>query len=89
MNAGQNSLAIFQSVYLGSEWEISGNFSVAGTWGGRQVTRLAGGYLVGSPPPSDAVPTVTGFDYGWGIVLNLSPDFFRIAQKSGSSFFGR
>lgn len=89
VNAGQNSLEVFKSVYLGAEWEISGNFSVAVTWVGRRVTRLADGYMVGSTPPGDAVPTVTGFDYGWGIVLNLSPDFFRIAQKSGSSFFGR
>lgn len=89
VNASQNSLEVFKSVYLGGEWEISGNFSIAVTWVGRRVTRLADGVSEGMPVPEGTVTTVTGFDYGWGVILNLSPDFFRIAQKSGSSFFGR
>jgi len=89
VNASQNSLEVFKSIYLGGEWEISGNFSIAVTWVGRRVTRLADGVSEGMPVPEGTVTTVTGFDYGWGVILNLSPDFFRIAQKSGSSFFGR
>jgi hypothetical protein len=50
------------------------------------VTRLADGVHVGSPVTGE-VPTVEKVSLGGAIVFNLSPDFFRVAKSSGSSFF--
>jgi hypothetical protein len=61
---------------------------VAVTAVARRITRLSGARLGDPVQMSGTVPTETGFAFGWGIVINLSPDFLRLAAKSGSSFFG-
>lgn len=86
INGSKNSLELLKSVHLGVEWEPMPSFSIAATWVGRRVTQLASGEMLGSPT-EDPVATKTGFDWGWGIVLNISPEFLRIAQKPGSSLF--
>lgn len=86
INGSKNSLELLKSIHVGIEWEPIPSFSIAATWVGRRVTQLASGEMLGSPT-EDPVATKTGFDWGWGIVLNISPEFLRIAQKPGSSLF--
>jgi hypothetical protein len=51
------------------------------------VTRLADGYHVGMPVNGPDVPTTTGYNWGWGLVANFSPEFFKVATTSSSKFF--
>jgi hypothetical protein len=89
LNSEKNSLQLTPSLHVGVELELTPHFSVALTAVGRNVTRLAPGFEIGSMVDSDEVPTITGFRFGWGVVFNFSPEFLRLASRSGSSFFGR
>ena len=86
LNDSASGLQTLKSFHAGVEWEPSANFGVALTGVVRRVTRLADGLRVGSPVTGD-VPTVQRADLGIGLVFNLSPEFFRVAKSSGSSFF--
>ncbi len=74
----------FRSLYLGLELEFASSFSVAATAVWRKVDTLAGKYVVGSPvqPGTDFTQSATGF--GFGLVLNATPDFFQFDKKGGS-----
>lgn len=74
---GSGSVDVFKTLYAGLEWEPMPNFSVAVTYVLRRVTRLDGQYAEGSMVMLDKPPTVTTHESGLGIVLNMSPDFFR------------
>ncbi len=47
----------------------------------RRVTRLQHGYEVGSPVNSGDPPTREQLALGFGLVLNLTPEFFRFATR--------
>src|SRR5581483_1124446 len=77
----------FKSLYLGVEWEPIPYFSVALTWVGRRVTQLSQGAVLGGPTVDGSVPTQQGFANGFGVVVNVSPDFLRLATNKNSSLF--
>ena len=87
VNAKENSLELLKSLHLGVELELSPGFSFATTFVMRRVTRLADGYHVGMPVNGPDVPTTTGYNWGWGLVANFSPEFFKVATTSSSKFF--
>jgi hypothetical protein len=89
LNAEENSLKFTPSLHAGLELELTPQFSIAVTAVGRNVSRLAPGFEVGSVVDTDEVPTITGFRFGWGVVFNFSPEFLRLAARPGSSFFGK
>ena len=82
-----NGIDGFKSFYFGAEWEPAPSFSVALTGVVRRVTRLSPGTEVGSAVADGNVPTQTQHDIGWGVVINVTPGFLRIANLPGSSFF--
>ncbi|MFT7624079.1 MAG: hypothetical protein ACI9WU_003265, partial [Myxococcota bacterium] len=82
---GDGAFDALKSIHVGVEWEPTSNFSIALTGVVRRVTRLAGGVTVGSPVTGD-VPTVTEPHFGLGVVINLSPDFFKIGASQATSF---
>jgi hypothetical protein len=87
LSVGATGVDGFKSLYLGGEWEPMPNTSVALTAIGRRVTRLSQGAVLGGPTLDGSVPTTTGFDWGWGVVINVSPDFFRLATQKNASLF--
>lgn len=73
------------SLYLGLEIEPVRNFSIAAAAMGRRATRLADGFDVGGPATTGTDVTTNAFALGFGIVLNLSPSFFKVAASSAAS----
>lgn len=76
----------FKSFYFGGELELAPSFSIAVTGVLRRVTRPGEGLDIGSPLPDENVPTRTGYDLGWAVVVNLTPDFLRLSSTTVSSF---
>lgn len=81
-----SALETLKSIHAGLEWEPTPNFAIALTGALRRVNRLADGYKIGAPVGDD-VPTQTKIEWGIGLVLNLSPEFFRIAKGASTGFF--
>ena len=88
LNQTDSGLKAFRSFHAGLEFELNSHFSIALTAIARRITRLTNASVGDPVQMSGSVPTETGFAFGWGIVINLSPDFLRLAARSGSSFFG-
>jgi hypothetical protein len=86
LNDSPTGLETLKSLHAGIEWEPTPNFAIALTGVVRRVTRLQDGIHVGSPV-TGSVPTNETIGLGGGVVFNLSPEFFRVAKSSGSSFF--
>lgn len=82
-----NGIDGFKSFYFGAEWELAPSFSVAFTGVVRRVTRLGSGVQEGSPAPDGSVPTQTQHELGWGVVVNITPSFLRLANQPASGFF--
>jgi len=80
----ETAIDIFKSFYLGGEWEPSQHFSLAFTAVFRRVERLDGVKL-GGPVDTPDVPTKNDLGIGYGIVLNISPEFFKFASKTKSN----
>lgn len=71
------------SIYLGLEWELVRGVSIAPAVVFRNVHRLVDGVRVGQPWPSaTGAPTLQRdqFDFGLGVVINISPSFFNIMR---------
>jgi hypothetical protein len=86
LSVGQGTgIEFFRTIHLGLEWEPLRNFSIAATFVMRRVTRLQHGYEVGSPVNSGDPPTREQLALGFGLVLNLTPEFFRFATRGSSS----
>ncbi len=85
-NKGGTKVDFLKSVHVGLELEFAQNFSVAATFVIRRVNRLPEDLHIGSPISGD-VPTVTGVGMGPGIVLNVSPDFLKLASKGSAGLF--
>lgn len=75
--SGGGGIDWLKSVHLGVEWEVSPAFAVAVTANLRRVQRLAGGLHPGDPIEGD-IPTENRYVFGVGLVINLSPTFFKI-----------
>jgi hypothetical protein len=81
---GASGVESFGSIHLGLEFEVTRTFSVAGTAVWRRVTTLSDGYSVGSPVPAGTNFTTKSTGIGFGLVLNVSPDFLQFATPSSS-----
>lgn len=75
-----SGLDVLKSVHVGAEWEPVSSFSLSATLVTRRVTRLADGVHVGSPTQG-APATTEGWGLGAGVVLNVTPSFFKLASK--------
>lgn len=82
-----SSFEFLRSLHVGLEYEVSKQFSIAGTVVGRRVDRLVDGLEVGDPVTGMSVSTRKGYSFGVGVVINVSPDFLKIAKGSMSGFF--
>ena len=76
------SVQTFDSIYLGLELAFSSTYSLAGTFVARQRSELGTGYHVGSPVDSNTTFTRNATGYGFGLVLNVTPDFFTLPTPS-------
>jgi hypothetical protein len=85
MSASSNGdLTWMKSVHLGVEWELTEAFAVALTANLRRVERLASGYRPGYPVDGQ-VPVDDVFVFGFGVVINLSPEFLRIGASGAAA----
>ncbi len=75
--AGDGGLEVLKSIHVGFEWEPVEVFSVAVTGVVRRVQRLPDGVPIGAPVDGN-IPLELGASFGVGIVLNFSPEFFKI-----------
>ncbi len=82
--SGGGGIDWLKSVHLGVEWEISPAFAVAVTANLRRVQRLAGGLHPGDPIEGD-IPTENRYVFGVGLVVNLSPAFFKIGAGGAAA----
>ncbi len=80
---GNGDLDWLKSVHIGAEWELTEAFAIGLTATLRRVERLSQGLGVGSPIQGD-IPTDNRFVFGMGVVINLSPSFFRIGAKGAA-----
>jgi hypothetical protein len=80
--AGTNSIDYLKSIHAGLEWEFSPNFAIAVTAVVRRVDELTAGAMVGGPAPM-TIPTQSQYVVGAGLVLNISPSFFKFAANPG------
>ena len=82
--SGGGGIDWLKSVHLGVEWEVSPAFAVALTANLRRVQRLAGGLHPGDPIEGD-IPTENRYVFGVGLVVNLSPAFFKIGAGGAAA----
>ena len=87
--APSGAIEFFKSLHVGAEWEPIPNFSIAVTAVLRRVERLRQGFSVGSPlGAEEAVPTDKKWAFGIGVVINLTPNFLKLAAGGSSSVLG-
>lgn len=75
----EGNISSLQTFYLGIEAELGRSFSIAPALAIGRTERLRDGYHVGSAIAGDEPPTVERYRPGFGIVFNLTPDFFKFA----------
>lgn len=85
---GADGAVFFKSLHVGLEWEPAPGFSVALTLVGRRVDRLAPDVHIGSPLAVGTSPTREQLGLGVGLVVNVSPDFLKIASGTGATTAG-
>ncbi len=82
------SLSILSSAYLGAEVELNPSSSVAVGLAVNWEKGLPAGYAVGSPAPAgsttDTLSTRLRATPALGVVLNLSPEFFKVARAGAT-----
>jgi hypothetical protein len=71
-----------KSFHLGLELEIK-NFSIAATLVTRRVPMLNGSQRVGDVTGSADVDTYDKYRFGFGLILNFSPEFLKFAAGGG------
>ncbi|PIE20999.1 MAG: hypothetical protein CSA66_00210 [Proteobacteria bacterium] len=82
--SGGGDLEFLKSVHLGVEWELTSTFSIGLTANLRRVERLAEGYRPGMPIAGE-IPTEDRYLLGAGLVINLSPSFFKIGAGGAAA----
>lgn len=78
-----NNPELLKSVHLGVELELTQNLSLALTAVVRRTPVLGDGLYVGDEIPSASANTSDTYRVGYGLVLNFSTDFLRVAAKGG------
>ena len=78
--AGGTNVDFLKSVHLGVEVEVGPHLAIALTGVLRRVDRLGFGADIGAPAGAD-VPTENRYVPGVGLVVNISPEFFKFANK--------
>jgi hypothetical protein len=81
---GGTKSAWLRSVYLGGEYEIFQGASIAAAFVIRRAERRADGVMVGELVPSGTALTDMKTQFGIGLVLNFTPDFFKVAATVGA-----
>ncbi len=81
---GQSATGVqsFDGIYLGGEIAFSSTYSIALTWVDRRITELSSGYSEGSPANVGTQFTRTGSGRGFGLILNITPDFFSFSTPA-------
>lgn len=82
--SGDGELQWLKSVHLGVEWELTEAFAIGLTANLRRVERLAEGFRPGFPVEGN-VPTDDVFVFGFGVVVNLSPEFLKIGASGAAA----
>ena len=82
---GDNKVRPLTSLYLGFEVAPSTVFSVAGTLVLRRVTRLSAGLEHGSAAEPGSAPTRQRLGVGFGVVINVSPEFLNLVGMRGGA----
>lgn len=82
---GAAGVEALNAIYTGVEVEFTPTFSLAAAAVWRRVTSLADGYAVGSPVEVGTSYTTTKTGVGFGLILNVSPDFLQFATPSSKS----
>jgi len=77
-------LDFMKSVHLGVEWELTSTFSIGLTANLRRVSRLGGGLRVGAAIDGEVV-TEDRFILGAGVIINLSPAFFKVGASGAAA----
>ncbi len=87
LQANATGVELLKSIHLGIEWEPQRNFSIAFTLIARRVKRLASGYALEQAVAAGfEIPTRQTIRFAFGLVLNLSPEFFRFASSNSRNF---
>ena len=84
LGQGAAGVEAFGSLHVGLELGITSSFSIAGTAVWRKITELQDGYRVGSPVDAGTTFTTDGTGFGFGLILNVSPDFLKFATPSST-----
>jgi hypothetical protein len=81
---GQSATGVqsFDSIFIGGEVAFSSTYSLAFAWVARRKTELATGYGEGSPVNVGTPFTRNTTGNGFGLVLNITPDFFSFATPA-------
>jgi len=86
-----NPLALMRSYYVGLDIELNPHTSLVLAGGATLVQRLKAPLEVGGPidPGLSEVPTKMTAQPGFAIVINLSPEFLKVARSAtGASVYG-
>ncbi|MCC7540611.1 MAG: hypothetical protein IT379_30630 [Deltaproteobacteria bacterium] len=81
---GAGGTRALTSLWTGFEIEITPSSSIALGVVLRRVTRLAGGFDVGDAVDADTRFTTSRIGVGLGILINVSPEFARVAGLPGA-----
>lgn len=84
VSGSASGVSWLKSLYLGLEYELGANCSIAGALVLRRVDRLAYGLSVGDPVADGTTLTTSGYAGGFGVVLNFTPDFVKFATSIGA-----
>jgi hypothetical protein len=81
---GQSATGVqsFDSIFVGGEVAFSSTYSLTVAWVARRKTELATGYSEGSPANVGTPFTRNTSGNGFGLVLNITPDFFSFATPA-------
>lgn len=71
-----------RSFYFGFEYELTAGSSIAIAGVVRRTDQLAHGLEVGAPVDPGTTVTRVAFDFGLGVVVNITPKFFQFASAA-------
>src|SRR5262249_43091994 len=73
-----SSVTALTSFFFAASLDLKPSISIALAYVLRRTTELPAGYAVGSPYSGTELATVSGWGHGVAVIVNLTPEFFRI-----------